>query len=190
MTSDPGVRSVLATVADHLDRASIPFMVVGSFASTAHGAPRTTMNLDLVIDPTAASLEIFLGCLDADEYYFDPDVARAALRTRGMFNLISMTTAWKVDLIVRKARPFSQAELTRRARQVIAEVEVPTASVEDTILSKLEWAQAGSSERQLADVVAMMRVHADRLDLAYLEHWARELAVEAWWQRARDASAR
>jgi hypothetical protein len=34
-----------------LEGASIPFMIAGSFASTAHGLPRTTQDLDVVIDP-------------------------------------------------------------------------------------------------------------------------------------------
>src|SRR5882757_4702983 len=39
-------------------------MVVGSFASTVHGKPRTTQDLDLVIDPTTVTLDRFLGSLD------------------------------------------------------------------------------------------------------------------------------
>jgi hypothetical protein len=42
-------------------------MVVGSFASTAHGKPRTAHDLDIVIDPTAETLEQFLGALDLEQ---------------------------------------------------------------------------------------------------------------------------
>jgi hypothetical protein len=34
-----------------LDSSGVPFMIAGSFASTAHGMPRTTQDLDVVIDP-------------------------------------------------------------------------------------------------------------------------------------------
>jgi hypothetical protein len=86
-------------------------MVVGSFASMVHGVPRTTQDLDIVIDPSTASLDQFLREIDTDRFYVDPDVARDALRRRSMFNVIDMNTAWKVDLIVRKARAFSIEEL-------------------------------------------------------------------------------
>ena len=153
-----------------LDAAGIPYMVVGSFASSTRGVPRTTMDLDLVIEPTATTLEVFLRSLDLDRYYVDADVARDALRRRSMFNVIDMTTAWKVDFVIRKDRAFSVSELARRTPCVIGDVEVPVASAEDTIVAKLEWAKAGGgSERQLADVEGIVRLHGASLDVAYVE---------------------
>ena len=51
------------------------------------------------------------------------------------------------------------------------------ASPEDTILSKLEWARMGSSERQMRDARGVAALQLDRLDLAYLRRWAAELGV-------------
>jgi hypothetical protein len=36
-----------------LEQAAIPFMVTGSYGSSHYGMPRTTNDLDLVIDPTS-----------------------------------------------------------------------------------------------------------------------------------------
>ena len=52
------------------------------------------------------------------------------------------------------------------------------ATVEDTILAKLEWARDSESERQLRDVAAMIRVHGAALDVPYLRRWAGELGVK------------
>jgi hypothetical protein len=101
----------LARLAALLEAAGIPYMVAGSFASTFHGVARATQDLDLVVDPTSAALDAFLASLDPDAYYVDPDTARDALRRRSLFNVIDMATAWKADLIIRKARPFSIEEL-------------------------------------------------------------------------------
>lgn len=167
-----------------LEAAGIPFMVVGSFASTVHGEPRTTLDLDLVIDPTPATLDHFLASIDMDAFYVDPDVARDALRARSMFNIIDMNSAWKVDLVIRKDRPFSIEELSRRSVQRVADTDVPTASAEDTIIAKLEWAKEGSSERQLADVAGILRLRGDSLDHAYLERWIDTLELRTHWERA------
>jgi hypothetical protein len=86
-------------------------MVVGSFASTAHGEPRSTHDLDLVIDPSPAQLDQLLSKLDLDAYDVDAEVARDALARRAMFNVIEIATAWKIDLVIRRARPFSVEEL-------------------------------------------------------------------------------
>lgn len=179
-----GVSDLLRTVMVALDGAAIPFMVVGSFASSAHGQPRTTHDLDIVIDPTVESLATFLAALDADRFYVDPDVALDALQRRSMFNAIEMSTAWKVDLVIRKDRAFSIEELGRRAITQIAEVDAPTATAEDTIIAKLEWAKAGSSERQLVDVAGILRVRANRLDTEYIARWVADLGLEEPWRRA------
>ena len=34
-----------------LDQAGIPYMIVGSYASTFHGEPRMTRDIDVVVDP-------------------------------------------------------------------------------------------------------------------------------------------
>ena len=127
-------------------------MVVGSFASTAHGEPRTTRDLDLVIAPSLDQLNELLAALDPERFYVDPDVARDALRRRSMFNVIEIATGWKLDLVIRKARPFSIEEMQRRTLTKILGMDVPTATAEDTIIAKLEWAKLGASDRQLEDV--------------------------------------
>lgn len=186
MTDGPSLP--LRAIAELLDRASIPYMVVGSFASMVHGIPRTTQDLDIVIDPSAAALDQFLRGLDSDRFYVDPDVARDALRRRSMFNVIDMNTAWKVDLIVRKARAFSIEELRRRTLAQISDVQVPTATAEDTIISKLEWSKASNSERQLVDVAGILRVRSTTLDLDYIERWIDALDLRLQWDRARGLS--
>lgn len=51
------------------------------------------------------------------------------------------------------------------------------ATAEDVILSKLEWAQRGGSERQLRDAEGVVRLQGEMLDRAYLRRWAGELKV-------------
>src|SRR5262245_52617044 len=105
--TDDGFASLLRELVAVLESTGIPHMVVGSFASTVHGEPRTTLDLDIVIEPTGDQLEQLLEALPEDRYYVDPAVAREARRRRSMFNVIHMPSGWKVDLIIRKARAFS-----------------------------------------------------------------------------------
>lgn len=174
---------LLARMAAALEHAGMPFMIAGSFASTYHGVPRTTHDIDIVVDPTLASLESLLRQLPAESYYVDADVARDALRRRSQFNVIDMDSGWKLDFIVRKDRPFSVEELVRRQPAEILGARVFVASLEDTIVSKLEWAKLGASERQERDVAGLVDTHAATLDREYVEHWVRALGLEAQWQR-------
>lgn len=159
---------------DRLRRCGIPYMLTGSFAGTIFGEPRTTNDVDLVVDPTAEQLEAFLDTV-RDEEYVSREAAREALRTRGMFNVIDTASGWKVDLIVRKDRPFSVEEFGRRVDVEWQGRSLQAASPEDVILSKLEWHRRSGSERQLADAAAVVATQGDDLDRGYLRRWAAEL---------------
>lgn len=155
-------------------------MVSGSVASTRHGQARATQNIDNVIDPTPAQIAPLVDLIgrrgpeDAELYVDD---AHAAMAHRSQFNVLDPTTGWKVDLIVRKDRPFSVIELARRQPATIEGVPIHLVTAEDSLLSKLEWSQANESERQLRDAASILAVQGDELDWAYLERWALELGV-------------
>jgi hypothetical protein len=177
---------VLAAIVDHLETLRIPYMVTGSFASSVHGRPRTTHDADIVIDPSAAALGGLVAALSAAGFYVDPTTAADALRSRRQFNVIETTTAFKVDLIIMKDRPFSREEMARRERTDLGGVGAALATPEDTILSKLEWAKkAGGSERQIEDARGIVQVKGADLDHDYLERWARDLGILDLWHRIR-----
>jgi len=175
---------LLARVTRLLEAAEIPHMVVGSLASSFHGEPRTTRDVDLVIDPTPDGLRRFLDSLPRTAFYVDADAAVEALDRRTSFNVIEIETGWKVDLMVRRDRPFSREELNRRISVRMLGTETYVATAEDTIIAKLEWAQAGESERQLRDVAAILSVNDAMLDHAHLERWIAALDLWQVWERA------
>ncbi|WP_394832470.1 hypothetical protein LVJ94_38805 [Pendulispora rubella] len=161
-------------------------MVAGSFVSSIYGIPRATQDVDIVIAPTFDSLNALLALLARDECYVDADVARDEFRRHSQFNVIDEASGWKVDFIFRKSRPFSRTELARRVPMNILGVSMFAASAEDTILSKLEWAKLGESERQLRDVRGILDTQGNALDFAYIEQWLDELEVRELWDRVRS----
>jgi hypothetical protein len=93
-----------------LGQANIPYMFTGSFASSFHGTPRASNDFDLVMAPTAEQLRTLKTMLPESEYYFDLDDALDALQRVRQFNIIDLTSGWKIDSIIRKDRPFSHTE--------------------------------------------------------------------------------
>lgn len=175
---------VLHAVITALNDAGVPHMVVGSFASTVHGAERSTQDIDILIDPTPESLEAFTSSLQHTDMYVSPS-AQSALRERDQFNVISPSTGWKVDLIIRQDREFDRSRLARRQPVDLYGVQLWLASAEDTILAKLEWARMGESERQLHDVARVLKVKQDALDTEYISRWADALGVTDLLEQAR-----
>ena len=171
---------LLRAAVEMLEAADIPYMVVGSYASTFHGEPRMTRDIDVVIDPTEASIKLLIDLVDHDRFYVGD--AEDAFHHRSMFNLIEPSTGWKVDFIVRGDRPFSEVEFERRLPTQIAGVQVFIDTAEDTMLAKLEWGAASKSDRQMNDVVAIAA--NQQVDREYLAHWANELGIAPELERA------
>jgi hypothetical protein len=168
--------ALLLFMAEKLERAGISYFIAGSHGSNWYGEPRTTVDIDIVIDPTPEQLDAFLASFD-DSFYVSPPTAREALQRRSMFNIIDIGSGWKVDLIIRKPNRFNTEEFSRRRAVEMEGRRVVMISPEDAILSKLHWAKKGESERQLRDVESIVVVQWGQLDLEYLHHWAAELKV-------------
>ena len=178
----------LATLSDLFERAGTPYMVCGSVASTFYSASRSTRDVDVVMTLDGAALNNLIAQLPKDQYYVDRDTARSAILRRSMFNIIDIASGWKVDVIVRKNRAFSREEFKRRVLVDYHGVALYIATVEDCILSKLEWAFKSGSERQLADVQSLLAVSQGALDHEYLARWVPALGVNALWNQVQHAA--
>lgn len=166
----------LRRLVDRLDAASAPYMICGSVASGLYGEMRQTQDLDVVIDPTGAEFARLIKSF-GDDFYVDADAARFAFEHGEMFNVIDRTTMWKADLILLKDQPFYHSEFARARTFDIEGRSVRVASPEDIVLAKLQWARIGSSERQMRDVVTVIKHRHNELDREYLDHWAARLGV-------------
>ncbi len=81
-------------------------MVVGSVAASFHGHPRTTMDIDAVVEGDEETLRRFARSL-GEGYYVDEEEIKQAVRSQRAFNIIDESSGYKADLIIRKNRPFS-----------------------------------------------------------------------------------
>ena len=182
------VRTVFEKLREALDTAGIPYFVTGSFASSAHGVPRSTNDIDLVIAPTRQQLEQLLNELRGSGYGADRDEALDAFMHRSLFNIVDYATMWKVDFILKQPTPFDASRFSRRSVVEIAGVRLYTASPEDILITKLWWAKLSESERQLDDAVGIFQVQRDSLDMDYIDRWVAVLELDDQWAIARQRS--
>jgi hypothetical protein len=179
---------VFRRITQALDRAGIAYMLTGSFASAHYGATRSTQDVDFVIDANAEQVRGFVESLSIDRYYVDVDAALESLRRMSLFNVVDMVTGWKIDFIFRKCRPFSEEEFRRRQAVEWHGLHLFLATAEDVIVSKLEWARMGKSQRQIEDVTTLLRMRRDSLDVHYIEKWVSQLSLNEQWQIAKQAA--
>jgi hypothetical protein len=180
---------VLQEVLAALSRLGIAHAVGGSWASSLLGKMRYTHDADVSVEPFPGKEAAFCASFGED-YYVSPEAVQDAIRRRSSFNVIHFPSGFKVDLFVRKDRPFDLSLLARRQPHPLPEGGGPPITLvtpEDIILLKLEWYRLGGevSEQQWRDVLGVLEVQAGQLDQAYLDHWAADLGVTDLLQRAR-----
>lgn len=179
---------VLKLIVSNLEKLKIPYMVGGSFASSAHGIPRSTLDADLIVDLQPQHAARFEEAFSRD-FYVDIGQVEGALKSKQSFNLIHLETFFKADLFVLGESSFAREEFSRRRLHWVetgAEVQMYVATAEDTVLSKLQWYRQGGevTENQWRDVTGILRIQAGRLDLGYLRKWAAELGVNDLLEQA------
>lgn len=177
-------QELLTKVIQALNQIGIEYMVTGSVASSLHGAPRLTHDIDLVIAIEPKQIQDLVKAFPGPEFYLDEGSVREAMKREGMFNLIYVREGDKVDFWILTEDPFDRSRFSRRYRESFVGLEIMVSSPEDTILAKLRWAKlSGGSEKQFTDALRVFEVQYGALNMDYLEDWARKLDVGSLWQR-------
>lgn len=166
---------VLKDVAGTLAAAHVPYMVTGSIALNFYAVPRMTRDIDIVVELSVHDVDRLVDVLEP-EFYIDREMARQAVRTQTMFNVIHTARLVKIDFVIRKENAYRIEEFSRRRRVSLEGAQIALVAPEDLILSKLDWAKETRSEMQLADI-RMLLSSVEHLDRDYLAHWARWLEI-------------
>ncbi len=175
-------QELLKQVAAALDAAGIAYMVTGSVASSAQGEPRSTHDIDIVVNMERSAAVKIVGMFCKPEFYLDYDAVVSAIDSGGMFNLIDVREGDKVDFWLLTGQPFDQARFHRREKSEIAGIPLYISRPEDTILMKLLWShQSGGSEKQFTDALRVYEVQFGQLDLEYIYKWVGILGLGDLW---------
>jgi hypothetical protein len=175
---------VMRVVMEALERSGLAWFMTGSEALAAYGSPRQTMDIDVVVEASADQLRDLARSLQETHYFSEP----MRVGSRSIAALIDLNGAGKVDLIVRDADAWGRSAMERRQRWAHPTLgRIWVSSLEDLILAKLEWSE-GSSELQLRDCAALLRMAAGSEDVAYLGEWAGRLGVSSLLRQVREVA--
>jgi hypothetical protein len=170
-----------------LEKLGIEFQIVGSVASSAYGAARSTRDIDMVCALDATKVETLVSSLKS-EFYIDKDTVLEAIQNKSSFNVLHLKTMFKIDVFVLNNQSYDLESFKRKKLEIFSDspvLKVFISSPEDVIISKLNWYRMGneSSERQWNDVQTLYQVQRENLDFNYLDTWCEKLRLSDLWKR-------
>ena len=179
---------VVTKVTKVLQDLGIRYLVGGSLASSLHGIPRATQDVDIVADLAENQIEEIAALL-SQSFYIDIEMARDAVKRRSSFNIIDKEYFFKIDIFVQGPDDISAIEMERRVIYQVADSNdqsIYVCSPEDIIAHKLYWYKLGNgvSERQWNDAVNVIKVQKERLDIDYLKRTCRARGVSELLEKA------
>lgn len=189
--NNPQDIEVLEKLTDVLDKLNIAYVIGGSFASSAYGAVRFTQDADITVQSFSSVAEQFYEILKSD-FYISKEAMYQALQSRTSFNIIHLTTAFKIDIFIQKENEFQIQMLSHSRKLPLGKSakKVSFVSPEDIILLKLDWfRQSGcDSQRQWSDVQGVLAAQKENLDFDYLKNWAAKLGLNELLQKVTSES--
>jgi hypothetical protein len=187
MTTPPfsEMEDVAVRLGRALDAVGVRYLVGGSVASSFAGEPRSTNDIDVLVELAEAQVPALIEALGPD-FEVDAESLVDAVRRRRSWSIFYLPLVTKIDLFVKRLDAFDASELDRRHRVELAGGGLWVASPEDILLRKLAWYREGgeTSQQQWRDVLGILSVSGQTLDRAYTAEWARKLGVEDLWARA------
>lgn len=158
---------VLLQVIDRFEDQDLPYMVVGAFAVMAHGVPRTTADIDVVVNLPFDQregvheilVEIGTGPVDVRE---DPQWGRRLV--------VTLPAGLDLEVFFPPEHPWYQEEYDRRVLAPYKGRRIPFLSPENLVLRKLVNTRL-RSKHDLDDAIGVVKVQGADLDATYLrEH--------------------
>ena len=127
-------------------------MLTGSMALVRYALPRTTTDIEVVIELTTDDAEKFIKEFETD-FYVPENRVKDAIRRNRTFNILDRQSIIKIDCVTLKPDGFSLNAFSRKQRVSYTEdFEVWIIIKEDFMISKLNFEKTSRSEVQMRDV--------------------------------------
>jgi hypothetical protein len=167
----------LEGIVDLLEINQIDYIVSGSLAMNTYMVPRFTRDVDIVLNLTKKSSQVFFAHF-RNSFYLNETEANKQIEQAGFFNAISFATGYKYDFILQQNEEYERQKFERKVRLQIFNIIAWVISVEDLIISKLQWMQQTESVMQKNDIFALLE--ETKPDLNYIHLWIQKLSLKTF----------
>ena len=169
----------LKKVTERMQNEGFEYFLTGSMAMIFYSVPRMTRDADIVIQLYAKDIGKFVKLLTED-FFIDEGMVKDSFEKRMMFNIFDQKSFFKIDFIFKSNEPYEANVFERKKKMKINNAEINVISIEDLIISKLNWARDSYSELQLNDIRQLMKNNYDK---KYVDNWVSKLNLNNIYEK-------
>jgi hypothetical protein len=168
---------LLEKICQILEALQIPYMLSGSVAMNFYTDPRTTRDIDIIVELQNQHVPAFVTQLE-HQFYVYPEGIYEEIARQGMFNIIDFKTGLKIDFILRNDEAHEQLKFKNRRKIQYFGIDLWIICLEDLVISKLKWIQVLESEKQKNDITNLLDVFY--IDMEYIKDWCTQLNLKTY----------
>ena len=165
------VEELAVAVIEACEAEGVEHMLTGAFATSAYGIPRSTKDVDVVLNVEGKDSVVAVSRRLEPLVTFDPQVQFDTLTWgKRLVGVAKEPPPLKVELFELFDDAFVRVQFERRRRMVSSQLNRTTwlPTPEDVIVQKLRWGRVKDLE-DARDVLAVQG--PESLDMDYIERW-------------------
>jgi hypothetical protein len=171
-----------------LESQGVAYAIGGSVAAMVYSEPRSTIDIDVMIDVDQQQLELVVDTITAWGVYIDPlETIDEFMRPGHLpINVVDGLSGTKADIYITRTEGHDRQAMVRRRHLVLyedPELKAWFLSPEDIIIYKLDYYRQseGIATKHPKDIAKMLSVVGHELDLVYLDEWTTKLDLNSIW---------
>ena len=163
---------VISLITEFLNNEDIDYVIVGGLAAIFYGIPRTSMDLDIIIQIPENKIERFVKFLEKKEFFVDKWDLEESFKEKSHCTIQDKNSLLRLD-VKGAYTDLDKKTLDRRVSFEYNGKKIYLASAEDTIANKLLFGR----EQDIKDVEGIYARQYGKLDAEFLEKRCKELKV-------------
>jgi predicted nucleotidyltransferase len=159
---------LIQKIARELERAGLPYMIIGGQAVLFYGAPRMTKDIDITLGVDTGSLDLVVQAAKSIGIEIIPEDFSAFVERTYVLPTMEKESGLRIDFIF-SFTPYERQAIARANPVLLGTTKVMFASVEDVIIHKV----FAGRPRDLEDVRSVM-IKNPGIDRDYVRKWLEE----------------
>ena len=175
-----------------LEKAGIDYMIGGAVAVWTWGEPRSTQDIDIVINLGIEQINALSKELEKVDIYLPPDIILENLHETRIdlpINAIHGASGYKAEMFLMRADDELRKTAFQRRVKVDFGSEIGKVfihSPEDLIIYKLLYYSLSQQTKHIRDIGSIIKTRGNELDYEYIQKWAVTKQLTGIWQEIRS----